>query len=255
MPFPDYRSAMSQSCHDYRRLSARWRAVSRAAGIRLQTIAVADDLPVFCLKSPALSLSGGIYLSAGIHGDEPGATEGLIAWAEERQSDLAALPVVIFPCLNPWGLTMNRRSDSNGHDLNRLFHHDQHPTIVAVRKIVQLHRFCAALMLHEDYDAEGVYLYEHRKTDAAGPQLLDAAEKVIPRDPRTRIDGRRAKNGLLNPRFSPQLFEKIGHPEAIWLHLHGSARSITFETPSEFALEQRAAAHLAVINRLVELCR
>lgn len=244
---------MSQSCHDYRRLAARWRAVARAAGIRLQTIAVQEHFPIFCLKSPALSPTGGIYLSAGIHGDEAGATEGLIAWAEERQSDLAELPVVIFPCLNPWGLTGNQRLDSEGHDLNRLFHQTLHPIISAVRKAVQSHHFFAALMLHEDYDAEGVYLYEHHTAEPAGPQLLAAAEKIIPRDPRTRIDGHRAKNGQMNPRISPELFEKIGHPEAIWLHHRGSARSITFETPSEFALEQRVAAHVAVINRLVGL--
>ncbi len=245
---------MGKSCHDYRTLAKRWRAVSQASGIALRTIAKADGYPVFCLASPALGYRGAIYLSAGIHGDEPGATEGLIAWAEARCKTLATLPVLIFPCTNPWGLSNNRRSDMEGHDLNRLFHKDQHPTIAAVQKAVQPYHFSSALMLHEDYDAEGIYLYEHHTTSPAGQLLLDAAEREIPRDPRSRIEGRRVKNGLLSPRLSPGALRKLGHPEAIWLHLKKCGRSITFETPSEFALERRVAAHVAAIETLVTLC-
>ena len=245
---------MGKSCHDYRTLAKRWRAVSQASGIALRTIAKADGYPVFCMASPALESRGAIYLSAGIHGDEAGATEGLIAWAEARRKTLATLPVLIFPCINPWGISNNKRSDMAGHDLNRLFHKNQHTTIAAVQKAAQPYHFASALMLHEDYDAEGIYLYEHHTTSHAGPHLLGAAEREIPRDPRTRIEGRRAKNGLLSPRLSPAALRKLGHPEAIWLHLQKCGRSITFETPSEFALERRIAAHVAAIETLVALC-
>jgi hypothetical protein len=43
----------------------------------------------------------------------------------------------------------------------------------------------------------------------------------------------------------------MGYPEAIWLHLHHAARSLTIETPSEFALEKRVAAQVAVIGECV----
>lgn len=244
---------MGKSCHDYRTLAKRWRAVSHASGIPLRTITKTDGYPVFSMASPRLESRDGIYLSAGIHGDEPGATEGLITWAEARCKTLAALPVLIFPCINPWGLSNNRRSDMAGHDLNRMFHKNQHPTIAAVQKAAQPYRCSSALMLHEDYDAEGIYLYEHHTTTPAGPHLLAAAEPEIPRDPRTRIDGRRVKNGLLSPRISPAALRKLGHPEAIWLHLQKCGRSITFETPSEFALERRVAAHVIAIDALVAL--
>ncbi len=245
---------MGKSCHDYRTLAKRWRAVSRDSGIALRTIAKADGFPVFCMASPALGSRSAIYLSAGIHGDEAGATEGLIAWAEARRKTLATLPVLMFPCINPWGLFNNRRSDMAGYDLNRMFHKNQHPTIAAVQKAAQPYHFSSALMLHEDYDDDGIYLYEHHTTSPAGPLLLDVAEREIPRDPRTRIDGRRVKNGLLSPRLSPGALRKVGHPEAIWLHLHKCGRSITFETPSEFALERRIAAQVAAIETLVALC-
>jgi murein peptide amidase A len=210
-------------------------------------------MKVIYLKSPALATGGGIYLSAGIHGDEPGATEGLLAWAEMNQHRLAKLPLLIFPCVNPWGLTQNRRTDEEGFDLNRCFHNDRHPTVAAMRRVVGRRRFDAALMLHEDYDGEGVYLYEHRRSEQWGDRILDAAATAIPREPRRLIEGRRANAGLLTPRFSPSIFKKLGHPEAIWLHLKGCTRSITFETPSEFALERRISAQSAAIQTLVNL--
>ena len=45
----------------------------------------------------------------------------------------------------------------------------------------------------------------------------------------------------------------MGYPEAIWLHLYHSLRTFTVETPSEFALEQRVAAHVAVLDEVARL--
>lgn len=244
---------MAHRCHDYQNLIRRWRRLVAVAGIKMSPIASADGFRIYAIISPALQRTGGIYLSAGIHGDEPASTEGLLKWAESHPDEIRHLPILILPCLNPWGLSQNRRSDASGNDLNRLFHNEKHATTAAVRKLAEPYHFRAGLMLHEDYDGEGVYLYEHRHAFPIGESLLSAAEEWIPLDPRKKIDGRSAKNGLLRPRLSPAVFKKIGHPEAIWLHLKGCERSITFETPSEFALERRVSAHVAVIERLLEL--
>ena len=50
----------------------------------------ADEFELLCFRSPALQSSGGIYLSAGIHGDEPAGTEGLYQWAELHCTDVGA---------------------------------------------------------------------------------------------------------------------------------------------------------------------
>ncbi len=246
---------MRSSCHDYPRLIARWRALARASGLRLLAIAQVDGYPVYCLKTPALSTAPGLYLSAGIHGDEPASTEGLLAWAQNHQASLRGLPLLLFPCLNPWGLARNQRSDASGNDVNRMFQGDIHPTTAAVRREVRPHRFSAAMLLHEDYDALGIYLYEHSRTPPFGELILQAAEALIPRDPRPKIDGRSARQGILRPRLSLKRFEEIGHPEAVWLHQIGCRRGVTFETPSEMALELRIQAQVAAIGRIVELQR
>jgi len=244
---------MRRSSHDYTYLMQRWRAVARGSGLRLVQIATVDGFPLYCLKSPALGHRSGLYLSAGIHGDESAATEGLLAWAQRFQSQMRHLPLLIFPCLNPWGLVMNRRSDAVGNDVNRMFHGDEHPTAAAVRETAAPYAFDSAMLLHEDYDAQGVYLYELTKRPAFGDAILGAVEALIPKDQRSRVDGRRARDGILRPRFSVKRFAEMGHPEAVWLHLRGCARSITFETPSEASLEVRREAHAVAVARMVEL--
>jgi hypothetical protein len=244
--------AMMHRAHDYKHLVARWRRVAREAGLRLRSLAKDDGFDLFCLETPRLTGTPGLYLSAGIHGDEPAAPEALLQWAERNTSRLAGWPLLIFPCLNPWGLRNNIRTDSQGRDLNRLFHLDTHPVVAAVRKVTQPHRFQIALAMHEDYDAQGIYLYEvQRGKGGFGETLLRRAEKILPRDPRRKIDISMAKHGLIRRRISPAKFAKMGHPEAIWLHLFHSENTFTFETPSEAALDLRVRAHMAMLDECV----
>ena len=240
---------MSHRSHDYKHLVARWRAVSRAAGVRLRTLAKDDGFDLFFIETPRLAGNAGLYLSAGIHGDEPAAAEALVRWAEKNFARLAKMPLLIFPCLNPWGLRNNVRTDSQGRDLNRMFHDDAHPVVAAVRRVTQARRFRIALPMHEDYDAQGIYLYElQRGRHGFGEELLRRAAKILPVDPRRKIDTSIAKDGLIRRRISRKKFEAMGYPEAIWLHLFHSEHTFTFETPSEAALELRVRAHMAVLD-------
>jgi protein MpaA len=245
---------VSHRAHDYRHLVERWRSVARKAGAPLRRLTQADGSPLYSLATPALKESGGIYVSAGIHGDEAGSTEGLIAWAEAQGRRFAKLPLFLLPCLNPWGLINNRRSNASGQDLNRSFHLDDLPVIRAVKAAVQPYQFAASLMLHEDYDGQGVYVYELQRVQPYwGEALLDAARAHLPTEPRPRVDGRKMTAGVHRRRLDFRRFTKIGYPEAIWLHQEHSARSFTVETPSEFALERRVAAHAAMLDELVRL--
>jgi protein MpaA len=240
--------------HDYRHLVERWRAVARKTGVPLRRLARADGFDVFSLRTPALRETGGIYVSAGIHGDEAASTEGLITWAENQGRRLARLPLFLLPCLNPWGLVLNRRSNAAGEDLNRSFHREDLPVINEVKTLAAPYRFSASLMLHEDYDGQGVYLYEvQRVRPYWGEALLTAARAHLPTDPRPRIDGRKVTLGVHRRRPDRRRFAQIGYPEAIWLHQERSARTFTVETPSEFALEQRVAAQVAMLDEMVRL--
>jgi protein MpaA len=247
----------AQRVHDYRHLIARWRAVARAAALKLTPFAQAGDYPVYCLNSSA-GVPGGLYLSAGIHGDEPAATEGLIDWAEKHLADLvrgkAPLPLLILPCLNPWGLANNHRCDAESRDLNRLFDRSDFAPVRELKSLLAGRRFDLSLCLHEDYDGRGIYLYEiNPRAPDLGPALLRAAAAALPVDCRARIDGRPFQQGRALRRANLARFPL--HPEAIYLHLHHGEHTLTFETPSEFSLAKRVQAHVLLIEECIRRCQ
>jgi len=240
--------------HDYGGLITRWRKVARTSGLRIAEFSQSGGFPLFFLEAARPPTSApAIYFSAGIHGDEAAATEGLLAWVEENPVVLKTINPLIFPCLNPWGLVHNNRLDSQGRDLNRCYGKRKPPQIRDQIRIMGKRTFDLALTLHEDYDACGIYIYE---VPAIKPfwaeKLLAAAAKHLPADPRTRIEGRSAKNGIVRRKISPDLMPDW--PEAFLLHFHHSARTFTIETPSEMDIARRVATHVAVLDTAVAEC-
>jgi murein peptide amidase A len=241
----------SHRVHDYIGLKKRWEALCRKSRLELKVFATVEGYDLIYAASPALRETGGIYLSAGIHGDEPAGTEALYLWAQLYSQELRKLPLLLFPCLNPWGLVHNLRTDSEGRDLNRSFQLAELERIRAHREIIDNRWFKLALCLHEDYDAQGVYLYElHGNRSLLGPELLSAAGFYVPIDSRRTIEGRRAKEGLIGRRKFPK-FKEL--PEALYLAQTKSERIITLETPSEYDLGARVQAQIAAIQRAIEL--
>jgi hypothetical protein len=240
--------------HEYHVLISRWQALARTLGLAAQVYATAGTYALFCLRSPAFKPEGGLYLSAGIHGDELGAIEGLFSWAALEGDRLRTLPVILFPCLNPHGLGRNCRTDAAGRDLNRWYHRQEVPSIRAHQALLVGHRFRLALCLHEDCDARGVYLYEFRRRGAAsiGGELLRAAGPDLPTDALRRLGSRGIELiGNLGLNFT----QLPAFTEALYLARHHSERTITTETPSGYGLGQRARAQVAMIRRALELTR
>ena len=237
--------------HDYAWLVQRWRALARGAGWRMRKFAEADGFPLYCVSS--LSGSGpSLYLSAGIHGDEPAGPEALVAWVHRRARSLRRHPLFIFPCLNPWGLVHNSRLDGEGRDLNRAYHRHDVPVVEAQKILLRGRRFEAALMLHEDFDAPGVYLYEIEGTRPFwGERLLAAAAKHVRRDTRGQVEDMASRRGLIRESILPEMMPE--HPEAFWLRFNHSGRSLTLETPSEFSMAARVKAHQAMLDEVLRL--
>jgi protein MpaA len=238
--------------HDYRHLINRWRQVARASGLIMRPYISEFGYRLYCLRSPNIPANGAIYISAGIHGDEPAGTDALLGWAEMNLPVLRRMPFLIFPCLNPWGLVNNTRFDAAYRDLNRSFQNDEVPSIRALKGMLAGRRFRLALTLHEDFDGQGLYIYEiERVKPFWGEDLLRIAAPLIPIEGRTTIDGRRANSGIVRRRLILKKFATMGFPEAVYLHLHHSDRTFTIETPSEFALDQRVSAQIAIIQECV----
>lgn len=240
-----------QRVHHYGQLVARWRRLARVAGLRLKTFAQAGGYPCHYLATPGTTSERTLYLSACIHGDEPAAAEGLLRWAERGASELRNWPLLIFPCLNPWGLVNNQRTNVQGVDLNRSFDRDDLSPVAELKTLLAGRRFAASLCLHEDYDALGVYLYEisRRRELDLGRAMLEATGAVLPIDARKTIEGRRFDRGLMLRRARMNRIPL--HPEAIYLYLHHTDLALTFETPSEASLALRVAATERAIDLFV----
>jgi hypothetical protein len=240
--------------HDYPYLIKRWRAVAARTGLTMRRFATGPEFNLYYLRSRQLPREGTTYISAGIHGDEPAGTEALITWAEKNTRLLKRRPFFLVPCINPWGLVNNSRTDSQRRDMNRSFQSDALPEIVALRKAMGRRRFSLGLMLHEDYDALGIYIYELEGASPVwGEALLAAARPHVPTDWRDLIEGRECIDGMVRRPLDMNLFKEIGLPEAVYLYLQGCPRVFTIETPSEYGLDRRVRAHVAVIEECVRL--
>jgi murein peptide amidase A len=239
----------SHSGHDYGVLFSRWEALASRAGLKFSIFCEEGGFPVIAIENDQ-ALAGesdGVYLSAGVHGDECAPVWGLLHWAESDPVILRTRPVVIFPCLNPHGLVGNTRCDHRGLDLNRCFENLGCPLVKAWTAFLEGRRFALSLNLHEDYDAGGIYLYELSRDESRGDELLSACEDIIPREMAGTVDGSDFHRGLLTR--SGDLERVVeedlggGYPEAILLFLRYCRNSYTFETPSEQDLPCRVHAH------------
>lgn len=240
------------SSHDVTALLAEWREVAEAAGLQTTELLKVEDWSIVGMVSPA-ALRGetAVYLSTGVHGDEAGSAWGLLAWARQNITRLRNEPFLLCPCLNPAGLANNTRVDHRGLDINRRFHLGDDPLMAAWQHWMDSRPLRLGLCLHEDYDAIGCYVYE-LSLPAEGPlsePVMRRVEPVMRRDPRADIDGQPAREGIIQRREVPK---HVVGPEAIVLYDMGCPTTMTFETPSEFAIDVRVRAHQTFIQAALE---
>lgn len=211
-----------------------------------------DDLELFALHRG--SAAGGrkpearIYISAGIHGDEPAGPLAALKLLQENQWPEHS-EIFLLPCLNPIGFTLNRRENALGIDLNRAYRNSKTAEVLAhIAWLERQPKFDLYLCLHEDWESHGFYLYEQNpdQRPALAEKMIAAVEKVCPIDRSEIIEGRPAQNGIVRPNILPQ--ERPDWPEALYLISHKSRQGYTLEAPSDFPLTTRVAALVAGVT-------
>jgi hypothetical protein len=193
-----------------------------------------------------------VYLSTGIHGDEPAGPLALLQLLEAdawpRDLDLWALP-----CLNPTGFPLNRRENAAGVDLNRDYRHLQTDEVRAhVAWLARQPAFDVTLCLHEDWEAQGFYVYELNPDDrlSLSPRMVEAVARVCPLDLSPVIEGRDARGGIIRPNQDPT--SRPQWPEAFYLIRNKTRLSYTLEAPSDFPLATRVPALVAGVNAALD---
>lgn len=244
------------SPHDYEALIRRWRNLTESIDLRMEVLVEDAGFESYLIGNRAHPAETPIYISAGVHGDECGAVWGLLDWAEAHRESLGTIPFLLFPCLNPHGFAENRRCDHQGRDLNRCFEDNGIPTIAAWQERIRGMRFSRAINLHEDYDGQGIYLYELSKIPGLGDAILARCQSIITRDERRFIDGQPFENAMA-VREEGDIRHVVenelggGYPEGVHLYLHHCDNTVTFETPSELDLQTRIRTHRLAIEELI----
>jgi len=189
-----------------------------------------------------------IYLSAGIHGDEPAGPLAALRLLQENRWPANA-ELWFCPCLNPMGFVLNRRENADGKDLNRDYRHLE--TAEVRTHIAWLQRqpqFDLCLCLHEDWESHGFYVYElnpENRPSLAETMIARIAE-VCPIDPSEIIENRPARGGIIRPNLDPQTRPQWA--EAFYLIVNKTRLSYTLEAPSDFPLSTRVNALVAGVN-------
>lgn len=226
-------------------------ASARSAGFREAILLQTGDGPLMAWEY------GGegpmVYLSAGIHGDEPA---GPLAALRLMQDGFFrdGRRWMICPALNPGGLAMGTRENRAGMDLNRDYQVMGSPEVAAhAAWLLRKGTPDVFVSLHEDWESEGFYFYEinlgEDNPDRAA-SLLSAVSGHFPAETGPEIDGHEVRSpGWIYHRAEADL--PGSWPEAIFLAKHGCPLSFTFETPSKQPLEDRVAAHMKALAALL----
>ncbi|MEJ0089453.1 MAG: M14 family metallocarboxypeptidase [Limisphaerales bacterium] len=189
-----------------------------------------------------------IYISAGIHGDEPASPLAALRLIKENHWPADA-ELWLLPCLNPEGFVLGTRENAGGIDLNRDYR--QPKSAEAAAHITWLERqpdFDLYLCLHEDWESHGFYLYEQNPDNrpSLAEKMISAVKEICPIDLSENIEDRPAQNGIIRPIISPQ--ERPAWPEALYLISYKSRQGYTLEAPSDFPLPARVDALVAAVN-------
>lgn len=225
---------------------------ARKAGWIPEPLPVKPGLQLQTWHRPVAKPRRRVYISAGIHGDEPAgplAVRRLLLdnqWPEN-------VGVWLCPCLNPNGFPANRRENEEGLDLNRQYLHlEAAETRAHVEWLRRQPEFDVALCLHEDWESLGFYLYELNPDNrpSHAEEIVRRVAPVCPPDLSPEIEERPAQGGIIRPTPDPQ--SRPRWPEAFWLLTHKTRHSYTLEAPSDFSLETRVSALVTAVGVVLE---
>jgi len=221
-------------------------------GFRKEQVGETETSPLLAFTRHTPGPRPRLYISAGIHGDEPAPPVALFELIREGFFDHRA-NWFLCPVINPNGLQLGQRENQQGHDLNRDFLARRTPEIRSLTTWLNRQPpFDLCLCLHEDWEAEGIYIYEVNRRDTPGcaAEILQSAQAALPVDSATTIDERPIDEpGIIRPISDPLLRENW--PETIYLNSHHTSLGYTFETPSGKSLESRVNALKLAVSAAV----
>lgn len=234
-----------------------------------------SSYPLYCLCYTSTQTDAPlIYVSAGIHGDEPAGVECAIRFIEllsdGTHDNYSTFPFgrynwLISPCDNPYGYEHNVRENADGYDLNRMFGipNQCSETAFIAESLMQTHsqhsnkKVCnkvsikLSLDLHEDIDSNGFYLWERRTSTCIpiGSIVVQSVQEICPIYKVKMVEEHRNKNGVIT------LLDKVttkGWTRGRYLAEKINTRCLILETPTHLDLQTRISVHMTAIQAAVK---
>lgn len=216
-------------------------------GWECDTFLETPRLTLRAYRRPFPGATKNVYLSAGIHGDEPSGPLALLQLLEENRWPDANLWMV--PCLNPPGFELNQRENADGIDLNRDYRHLRTAEVAAHAAWLQAQpRFDLTLILHEDWESNGFYVYELNPSNlpSLAESIVESVRDLCPIETAAEVDSWPCNAGIIRPQAPPE--ERPQWAESLYLIVHKSRLSYTLETPSDFDITLRVKAHVRAVR-------
>jgi hypothetical protein len=214
---------------------------------------LAGEFALHGYHRPAGTVRKRLYLSSGIHGDEPAGPLAVGRLFEENTWP-DDVEIWLCPCLNPHGFLRNTRTNADGFDLNRDYRHLTTPEVRAhVAWLERAPMFDQTILLHEDWEAGGFYLYELNpdRRPSLADAIIERVQAVVPIETAETIDGFVARRAIIRPATTPT--ERPQWPEAVYLISNKTRQSLTLEAPSDYPLPVRVTALLTAVRTVLEL--
>ena len=210
----------------------------------------ANDNPIYFFQIESQSSNPKhILITGGVHGDEPAGVEATIKFLERDNIELLTyFSFIVIPCINPDGYIYNTRENANKVDINRSFETNEVEEAAIVKDAIRDKQFTLTIDYHEDYEANGFYLYEGiRNEQHLGPKIAQGVKSIGPIDTEDSGEDTEAiAQGVykVNSEWGMQGLAPY------LLHKHSEHVLIT-ETPTVWNLEQRVALHLGVLDTVL----
>ena len=218
----------------------------------IELIGTAHSYPIHQIRlASSADTPRPILITGGMHGDEPAGVEAVLQFlARDNTTLLKNFSFLVIPCINPYGYVHNTRETFGDIDINRAFETEDIDEVTIIKKALGQTQFALAIDFHEDYEANGFYLYEGKRDEKyIGPDLAAAAKAIGPMDPDDPGED------------APDIAEGVYKVATSWgnqgltpylLHFH-SEHVIISETPTVWQLEQRAALHLTILDTALNI--
>lgn len=226
-----------------------------AAGATRDLLCEVEGFPIYGYALLREGSERTVYLSSGMHGDEPAGPAALLELVRDGLLD-APCSWYICPMLNPTGHSAGTRENFQGRDLNRDYLKLRSAEIAAHAAWLKGKAIDFAISLHEDWESTGFYFYEINQVEDR-PQrylrMVDALKPVMAMEPSPLIDD----HAVREPGWifhESEADEPKNWPEAIYLAKQGCPLSFTFETPSAAELAKRVMAHKLAVRAALRLC-